>query len=76
MSIGFKVARRIVVGVIGATLVLIGVALFVLPGPGVVVFAAGLGVLSLEFAWARRWLGKVRRGISDASRHARIKRSD
>ena len=76
MSVGFKVARRIVVGVIGATLVLIGVALFVLPGPGVVVLAAGLGVLSLEFAWARRWLGRLRRGISETSRHARIKRSD
>lgn len=76
MSIGFKVARRIVVGVIGATLVVIGIALFVLPGPGVVVLAAGLGVLSLEFAFARRWLARVRRGISDASRHARISRSE
>ena len=67
--------RRVVVGVIGGTAILVGILLFFLPGPGIVVLAAGLGLLSVEFAWARRWLAKLRRGISDASRHARIKRS-
>jgi tellurite resistance protein TerC len=45
----------------------------VAPGPGIVVAAAGLGILAIEFAWARRWLHRMRRGISDASRHARIR---
>ncbi len=76
MSITVRVARRIVVAVVGATLVLIGIALFVLPGPGFVVLAAGLGVLSIEFAWARHWLRKLRRGISAAARNARINRTN
>ena len=61
-SIGLKdwpVARKIVVAVIGTTIVLIGVVLIFLPGPGSVVIPAGLIVLASEFAWAR-WL--LRRG--------------
>jgi tellurite resistance protein TerC len=30
-----------------------------LPGPAVIVIPAGLGILALEFAWARVWLKKV-----------------
>jgi len=75
MSLTFRVARRVVIGVIGATIVLLGILLFFLPGPGIVVLAAGLAVLSVEFAWARHWLIKLRRGISGAARNARIKRT-
>ncbi len=52
----YKVARRIVVGVVGTTVVLLGVAMLVLPGPALIVIPAGLALLALEFAWARRWL--------------------
>lgn len=68
-----KSAKRLVVGVIGGTLLLIGVALLVLPGPGLVVIAAGLGVLAIEFAWARAWLARLRRKISDVSRDHRVR---
>ena len=57
----YRTARKMVVGVIGGTVVMIGVALVVLPGPAVVVVPLGLGILSLEFAWARRWLKELRR---------------
>jgi uncharacterized protein (TIGR02611 family) len=57
---GLKHAKRIVVGVIGCTILLIGVALIVLPGPAFLVIPAGLAVLATEFAWARRWLQKVK----------------
>jgi tellurite resistance protein TerC len=53
--------RRIVVGVIGGTIVLIGVALIFLPGPAFIVLPIGLAVLASEFAWARRWLDKARK---------------
>jgi hypothetical protein len=59
-SIPYKWARRIVITLIGGTVCLIGVAMIVLPGPALVVIPVGLGILGLEFAWARRWLGKVR----------------
>ena len=53
--------KRMVIMVVGSTLMLLGVALLVLPGPGVVVILLGLGVLAAEFAWARRVLLKVKR---------------
>ena len=41
-------------------MVLVGIAMIVLPGPAFIVIPAGLGVLALEFAWARLWLRKVK----------------
>ena len=56
----YRLARRIAVGVIGGTVVGLGVALLVLPGPAFVVIPVGLAILALEFGWARRWLRHVR----------------
>ena len=53
------VIRKTVVGVIGATVLLIGVALLVLPGPAIIVIPIGLAILASEFIWARR---VIRRG--------------
>jgi tellurite resistance protein TerC len=61
----YKLAKRIVVGLVGGTVLLIGIALMVLPGPAFVVIPVGLGILSLEFAWARRWLQKVQAAADD-----------
>lgn len=55
-----KIVRRVIVSVIGATVLLIGVALLVLPGPAFIVIPLGLAILATEYAWARRWLKKVR----------------
>jgi uncharacterized protein (TIGR02611 family) len=55
-----KVVRRIVVSVVGATVLLIGIALLVLPGPAFIVIPIGLAILATEYAWARHWLKKVR----------------
>ena len=60
-----KVVRRVIVSVIGATVLLIGVALLVLPGPAFVVIPVGLAILATEYAWARRWLRKVRQIASE-----------
>ncbi len=60
----YKVARRIVITVLGVTVLLIGLALIVLPGPAFVVIPAGLAILSLEFAWARHWLHKLKDGTN------------
>ena len=63
-EITYRMARRIVIGVIGGSLLLLGIALIVLPGPAFIVIPVGLIILSLEFAWARNWLLKIRRGLS------------
>lgn len=57
-----KWARRCAIAMVGGTVVLVGICMLVLPGPGIVVIPAGLAILSLEFAWARLWLRKVRAG--------------
>ena len=52
--------KRIVVTVVGGTLLALGIALIVLPGPAFLVIPAGLAILAIEFAWARRWLRSAR----------------
>ena len=53
-------ARRIVVLVVGLTVVAAGIAMLVLPGPGLVAIVAGLAILATEFAWAQRYLEKTK----------------
>ncbi len=55
-------ARKIVVAVIGVTVVAFGVALILLPGPAIVVIPSGLAILATEFIWARRLLARLRAG--------------
>lgn len=73
ISVTYRQARRLVIFITGAALVIVGVALIFLPGPAIVVIPAGLAVLSLEFAWARRFLQHVRRRISEQQRQMRLK---
>ena len=61
----YKAARRIVIGVVGATVLLIGVVMLVTPGPALVVIPVGLAILSIEFTWARHWLRRLRESISN-----------
>ncbi len=53
-------ARRIVVAVVGFTVLLVGIALIVLPGPAFIVIPLGLAILATEFVWARSLLAKAR----------------
>ncbi len=52
--------RRVIVAVIGTTVLAIGIAMIVLPGPAMVVIPLGLGILAVEFAWARRMLDRLK----------------
>jgi uncharacterized protein (TIGR02611 family) len=51
-----RALRRGLVLIVGVALMLGGVVLLVLPGPGVLVIFAGLGLLATEFTWAARLL--------------------
>lgn len=64
----YRIARRVTVFVIGSTVLLIGIVFLVTPGPAFVVIPAGLGILAIEFAWARRWLNRVREMARDGLR--------
>ncbi len=62
-----RAAKRVVVLVIGGTVLLVGVAMLVLPGPGLIVAPAGLAILATEFVWARRLLAKVKSSATGAA---------
>lgn len=51
--------RRLLVLVLGFAIVGAGVAMLVLPGPGMLVIMVGLAVLGTEFAWAERALDRT-----------------
>lgn len=55
-----KQARRLIVIVVGFTVLLIGLAMIVLPGPAVLVIPIGLAILATEFVWARRLLQRMK----------------
>ncbi len=60
ITLTYKWARRIAISIIGGSVLLVGLAMTVLPGPAIVVIPLGLGILGLEFAWARRWLRRAK----------------
>ena len=50
---------RVVFALAGFTILLLGIAMLVLPGPGLLVIVIGLATLSLEFVWAERMLERA-----------------
>ena len=48
--------KRIAITIIGGLIVLLGIAMLVLPGPGLLVIIAGLAILATEYVWAERLL--------------------
>lgn len=57
----WKTARRVVVAVIGGTVVLLGLLLGPLPFvPAIIIVPLGLAILATEFVWAQRLLKKVK----------------
>lgn len=67
----WRQARRLVVLIVGLSVVAFGVVLLVLPGPAFVVIPVGLGILSIEFVWARQWLKKLRDSAESAAQRVR-----
>ena len=56
-------ARNIIALAVGSTVLILGVAMIVLPGPGLVVIPLGLAILAAEFVWARRLLTRLREEV-------------
>ena len=52
--------KRLIVAVIGFTILGIGIAMIVLPGPAILVIPLGLSILATEFVWAKRFLEKMK----------------
>lgn len=64
--------KRFFVALIGGTVIVIGIALLVLPGPGILIIGLGLAILASEFIWARRVLRKARGAVKKAGHRIRL----
>ena len=53
-------AKRYLKIVAGFTLLILGIAMIVTPGPGWLTILLALGVLAAEFVWARRLLDRIK----------------
>jgi len=53
--------RRVLLIVVGFTLLLLGAVMIFTPGPGTPVILMGLGLLAAEFVWARRLMDRIKR---------------
>lgn len=76
MNMTYKAARRVIIAVVGAAVLLTGIVMLVTPGPAFIVIPAGLAILGLEFAWARHWLRKARETLSAQGARVRSRRAD
>lgn len=66
--------RRIAVLALGGALIATGLALLVLPGPGIPMIFLGLTVLSWEFGWAKRKLFELKFKLKQLGRSGRRSR--
>jgi uncharacterized protein (TIGR02611 family) len=55
-----RLGRQVAIAVIGGLVVIVGIVLLVIPGPGIPLVLLGLGILSLEFERPRAWLARVK----------------
>ena len=58
------ILKRVLVGIVGGLVTVIGVVALIAPGPGWLIVFAGLGILGSEFAWAARAL-KTAKGVAN-----------
>ncbi|QWF23637.1 PGPGW domain-containing protein [Nocardioides sp. LMS-CY] len=58
------VAVKTLVTIGGPLLIVAGVLMLVLPGPGLLVIALGFALLALEYPWARHVLARLGHGLS------------
>lgn len=68
MSRTLKQLKRIVIAIVGFTIIAIGIFLIVTPGPAVLVIPAGLGILGTEFMWAKKLHEKIKNKLFKRSR--------
>lgn len=72
----YKTGRRIVIAIVGSSVLVIGIVMLITPGPAFVVIPIGLAILAIEFVWARRWLTKLRQMISQRGAKNRGERAE
>ncbi|MBP2436428.1 TIGR02611 family protein [Microbacterium amylolyticum] len=59
-----EVLWKVLIGLIGATVIAIGIIMLPTPVPGWLIIFAGLTILATEFSWAQRAAGWLRRQLA------------
>lgn len=65
--------KKFFIALMGGTVLLIGLALLVLPGPGLPIIAGGLAILATQFIWARRALRNAKGAVAKARRKSGLR---
>ena len=60
--------RRLVIALLGFSVLVIGLAMIILPGPAIVVIPLGLAILGTEFLWAGKMLRRIREKLGILSK--------
>ena len=63
-----KQVKRVIIAVIGFTVLAIGLVMVVLPGPALLVIPVALGILATEFVWAKNLIKKVKSKFSNKNK--------
>ena len=75
-TVAYKRLRRVIIGVIGGTILGIGLVMIILPGPAFIVIPLGLSILATEYLWAKKALHKMKQQISKAKESLNGKKQD
>ena len=59
-----KKVKKLIIAVIGFTILIIGFVVIFLPGPAIIIIPVGLAVLATEFVWAQRLLDKFKEKVN------------
>ncbi len=60
----YRQFRKAIILLLGSSVLVIGAAMILLPGPAFIVIPLGLSILAVEFVWARVWLRKIKARIA------------
>jgi hypothetical protein len=65
--------KKFFIALMGGTVLLVGLAMLILPGPGLPIIAAGLAILATEFFWARRVMKRAKSAVARVRRKSGLK---
>ena len=68
-----RILWRVVIGIIGGAVTVVGTIAIPAPGPGVLILLAGLGILATEFAWAGRVMMRTKEIAAKAAERTGMK---
>lgn len=68
LKLTLKSVKKLIVAIIGFTILIIGIFMIILPRPAFIVIPLGLAILATEFVWAKKWFDKMRQKILEQKR--------